>query len=51
MAVAAIFDIDGTLVSFRFDAEGVRRAIERIGTTPPETLDHMKKLLANKGSE
>jgi HAD superfamily hydrolase (TIGR01509 family) len=27
MAVAAIFDIDGTLVSFRFDAEGVRRAL------------------------
>ena len=27
MAVAAIFDIDGTLVSFKFDAEGVRRAL------------------------
>ena len=27
MVVAAIFDIDGTLVSFRFDAEGVRKAL------------------------
>jgi HAD superfamily hydrolase (TIGR01509 family) len=27
MAVAAIFDIDGTLVSFKFDAKGVRRAL------------------------
>ena len=27
MAVAAIFDIDGTLVSFKFDAEGTRRAL------------------------
>jgi len=27
MVVAAIFDIDGTLVSFKFDAEGVRTAL------------------------
>jgi len=27
MVVAAIFDIDGTLVSFKFDAEGVRKAL------------------------
>jgi len=27
MATAAIFDIDGTLVSFKFDAQGVRRAL------------------------
>ena len=27
MASAAIFDIDGTLVTFKFDAEGVRRAL------------------------
>jgi HAD superfamily hydrolase (TIGR01509 family) len=27
MVVAAIFDIDGTLVTFRFDAEGVRTAL------------------------
>jgi tripartite-type tricarboxylate transporter receptor subunit TctC len=33
------------------DAAGVRRAIERIGAASPETLDYMKKLLANKGSQ
>lgn len=27
MAVAAIFDIDGTLVSFKFDAQGTRKAL------------------------
>jgi pyrophosphatase PpaX len=27
MAVAAIFDIDGTLVTFRFDVQGTRRAL------------------------
>jgi hypothetical protein len=33
------------------DAAGVRRAIERIGAASPETLDYMKKRLANKGSQ
>ncbi len=27
MAVAAVFDIDGTLVTFKFDAQGTRRAL------------------------
>ena len=33
------------------DAEGVRRAIERIQAAPAAALDHMRKLLANRGSE
>lgn len=33
------------------NAEGVRRAIDRIQAAPAAALDHMRKLLANRGSE
>ena len=29
----------------------VMRVVARIGSAPPETVDYMRKLFANKGSE
>jgi len=63
MVVAAIFDIDGTLVSFKFDAEGVRTALleeMRAGgvdtsglnlSTPTQTILDAAKARIGQGRE
>jgi len=62
MVVAAIFDIDGTLVSFKFDAEGVRtallgelraRGVDTSGlnlSTPTQTIFDAAKARISPGS-